>query len=1032
MAYAALSSLMYTLEQLFKPNQSFFCRCSTQQHLQSLYQNLSALQLFLDNTTTNDIETLKVVEKRIRNVVYKAEDKVDSSLRSIILADCTESREGACKFFDKELVKVEKDVDSLRKEVMVVKFNKHGSKSAELATTPFSPDQKSTIVENTVVGIKDDFNTILDRLTAQTEELTVIPIFGMGGIGKTTLAKKVYDDSSIRSRFDKHAWVTISQEYNQRQMLLEVASSITGSNQKMSDNQLMEIVYRGLKGRRFLIVIDDIWSTEAWDQIQRIFPNDDNKSRILLTTRLKYVANYVSSLDYPPHSKSFLSLEDSWNLFTEKLFKKDHCPPFLEEIGKHIVQQCRGLPLSVVVVAGLLGKMDPTHDNWKKVEENLNSFFGTVSERCQSILSLSYNYLPQYLKACFLYVGGFPEDREINVSKLIRLWIAEQFVKARNNKRLEVVAEEYLQELIDRSLILTGTQRVNERMKTCKIHDLLRQLCLSETHTENVVHIMNGNVPMFLLEAIDDQRRVIVLSKLEEKQVYPPMHSNGITSTARTFISMQYFYYSDFPKGICSIVSEFKLLKVLDVLNVWLDFSSVIPELVHLRYVAANIEEALSLDKLRNLQTIILHRNISVNRPTALEQPLDIWRMSELRHVDIDSPLYISNPLEAENPLFLNNLQNLYLYNSPFIVEIIRRTPNLKELDIMIDNSDHPDWPGIFDSLILLEDLEILHIRLESIDLNIFSGDILSCKIKKLSPNIKKLILSRTYIPWEVVNLLANLPNLEVIEGEYAFSGTDWKVDEDVVFHKLRYLLIGEADLERWEVAAGSDNFPMLERLILYGLKKLEEIPESIGDIMTLKLIQIKRCCSSVVNSAKRIQQEQESLGNYELQLRIIPKEEEREGYLKQAANPSNTESHYILPHLLNLYASRAKAQDFEIYAPNATFEDPLMRAEGSSVSRIVEYNVTEKEISPGNKEILIGNKHYYKFLGKDIHMISMIKLYTEGGKVVRHEDCWDKKSLGNKETVKVALVGRVIEVSRRASMLLTHALMGFGKDPSM
>ncbi|KAH0775874.1 hypothetical protein KY290_007285 [Solanum tuberosum] len=272
-------------------------------------------------------------------------------------------------------------------------------------------------------------------------------------------------------------------------MLLEVVSSITGSNQEMSDDQLMEIVHRGLKGWRFLIVVDDIWSTEAWDQIQRIFPNDDNKSRILLTTRLKYVADYVSCPDFPPHRKSFLSLRDSWNLFTKILFKKDPCPPLLEEPGKDIVQQCQGLPLSIVVVAGLPGKMDPTHDNWKKVEQNLNSFFGVVSKRCQSILTLSYYYLPQYLRACFLYVGGFPEDTEIDVSKLIRLWIAEQFVKSTSNKRLEVVAEEYLEELIDRSLILTGKQKANGRMETCKIHDLLRQLCLREAHTENVVHI---------------------------------------------------------------------------------------------------------------------------------------------------------------------------------------------------------------------------------------------------------------------------------------------------------------------------------------------------------------------------------------------------------------------------------------------------------------------------------------------------------------------------------------------------------------
>lgn len=167
-------------------------------------------------------------------------------------------------------------------------------------------------------------------------------------------------------------------------MLLELVSPInrdrTDENDlKKSNDQLAESAY-SLKDRRFLIVIDDLWSTEAWDQMQRIFPNDNNKSRILLTTRLNYVADYASP-DIPPHDMPFLSFDDSWNLFTKRLFQEEPCPPQLEEIGKHIVQQCRGLPLSIVVVAGLLGKMDAGSDNWKKVEENLTSFFGTVSEQ---------------------------------------------------------------------------------------------------------------------------------------------------------------------------------------------------------------------------------------------------------------------------------------------------------------------------------------------------------------------------------------------------------------------------------------------------------------------------------------------------------------------------------------------------------------------------------------------------------------------------------------------------------------------------
>ncbi|KAI7751486.1 hypothetical protein M8C21_022560 [Ambrosia artemisiifolia] len=161
--------------------------------------------------------------------------------------------------------------------------------------------------------------------------------------------------------------------------------------------------------------------------------------------------------------------------------------------------------------------------------------------------------------------------------------------------------------------------------------------------------------------------------------------------------------------------------------------------------------------------------------------------------------------------------------------------------------------------------------------------------------------------------------------------------------------------------------------------------------------------------------------------------------------NQSKKVSDDILPHILNIYGSRASPQDFEIYAPNASFEDPLMCAHGvkqiksafyslSKVfkeSKIVEYTLEENVLPNGTREILIDNKQYYKFMGRNIDMISLIKLYVENGKVIRHEDCWDKKPLWNTETSKVPLVGKLVEMTKRGSMFATHAMMGFGKDPT-
>ena len=170
-------------------------------------------------------------------------------------------------------------------------------------------------------------------------------------------------------------------------------------------------------------MLDDMWSIEVWEKLQLYLPDHSNGSRIMVTTR---ITNLWSSLDnnYGIEMK-FLDEESSWNMFCIIVFGGRSCPLELEKIGKKIVKSCRGLPLSIVVVGGVLEKLERTNECWKSIRRSLNSIVNSENDmQCLKILKLSYNHLPLYLKPCFLYMGIFKEDSEIQVSKLIKLWVS--------------------------------------------------------------------------------------------------------------------------------------------------------------------------------------------------------------------------------------------------------------------------------------------------------------------------------------------------------------------------------------------------------------------------------------------------------------------------------------------------------------------------------------------------------------------------------------------------------------------------------
>ncbi|KAL8267898.1 hypothetical protein R6Q59_001696 [Mikania micrantha] len=378
----------------------------------------------------------------------------------------------------------------------------HSSRRAErklnqsAAAPRISQGSKKIPDEMIIVGIDDDAKLIKDKLMEDRKKLDVVSVVGMGGIGKTTLATKVFNDSYVKYHFHVRVWVTVSQTYDKRHVLIQILESICGQLDlgDATDSRLCELVHKQLMVKRYFIVIDDIWHIETWDNLKLFFPHDDNGSRILLTSRLTEVAMHANS-DGLIHQLGYWNKEKGWELLCKKVLQGNDCPEWLIRPGMQIVENCKGLPLAVAVIAGFLEKESLSEKFWVEIAYKTGSYIvddhnGSIMES----LALSYNHLPLHLRECFLYLGGFPEDYKFKVRWLVLLWIAEGFIQEDGNKSLEDIAEGYLMDLIGRNLVTVAHRsNCNGGVKACKVHDLVRELCLRKAKEDGFI-LQTGRV----------------------------------------------------------------------------------------------------------------------------------------------------------------------------------------------------------------------------------------------------------------------------------------------------------------------------------------------------------------------------------------------------------------------------------------------------------------------------------------------------------------------------------------------------------
>ncbi|MCH91141.1 NBS-containing resistance-like protein [Trifolium medium] len=249
--------------------------------------------------------------------------------------------------------------------------------------------------------------------------------------------------------------------------------------QKMDCNTLIAQVRQYLESKRYLVLFDDVWNEKFCDEFEHALIKNNKGSRIIVTTRMMHVAEYFKKkFHVHVHKLQPLSFKKAQELFCNNAFRSEplgQCPAELEDISNEIVKKCEGLPLAIVAISGLLSTKPENIFEWENVIKNLrmelkrNPHLTSLTR----ILSLSYDHLPNRLKSCMLYFGIYPEDYTINRKRLTRQWMAEGFViiNEEDIRPLEEVAEEYLTELIQRSLVNVSTDGFDGKVKSCHVHD---------------------------------------------------------------------------------------------------------------------------------------------------------------------------------------------------------------------------------------------------------------------------------------------------------------------------------------------------------------------------------------------------------------------------------------------------------------------------------------------------------------------------------------------------------------------------------
>ncbi|CAL5360576.1 unnamed protein product [Camellia sinensis] len=637
------------------------------------------------------------------------------------------------------------------------------------------------IDEENIIGFDEHIQNLLAKVTDDQDlHCRVVSITGMAGLGKTTLAKKVY--KSVQQSFQCSAWIYVSQQPNIKELLRDIGRQV-GLEENKCKHNVEANLFQFLSQKRYVIVIDDIWDIVPWNALKNGIPTNSEKgSRIIITSRKNNVdVNKGGGGQKFLHELQPLDQESSRTLFFNIVMAasqnsgESSCPSQLKEIGELILERCRGVPLAIVVTAGLLLSRERTQDAWKEVLESM----GQDEDQYSSIFALSYKDLPSKFKPCFLYLGLFPEDHEISTFELINLWAAEGFIQGSEMREVEDVGYDYLNHLIGRNLIQVVRRRFNGRARSCRIHDILHNLCIRvaseinffSTHNHVTSHNSALGIRRMTIHGINFSDYVS-LNHQAPKLRAMLYFGEGMYNLRRN-------RYKDF-------LSRFKFLHVLSVRYYYLptSFPNEISNLNHLSYLklaAAVAEIPYTICNLKSLMTLDLSGCDVVIIPNL------IWKMQQLRHILL--PDYCNYICKAPSfrEVSVPNLQTLQgmstsLFEAQYLPQYLRKLNNLRELVVAhstesiieVLSGATPVSHGL-EKLSLLDPWSLeLSLKVTSRTFNLSRYENLSklsLKVRveclqhdKFPPNLTMLTLKYTYLKEDPMDTLKKLPKLKILK----------------------------------------------------------------------------------------------------------------------------------------------------------------------------------------------------------------------------------------------------------------------------